>query len=429
MIIKNESVFGEKTMTYEAAVQYIHSLLKFGIQPGLERITELLAELGNPQAEMRFVHVAGTNGKGTTSTMLSEILSAAGHKTGLFTSPYVFDFCERIRVNGESIPHKRLAEIVETVQGAVDLLKKRGVEPTEFEAVTASALLYFKQERCDFAVLEVGIGGRLDSTNAIPCPAAAVITSVSLDHTQILGDTIEQIAYEKSGIIKTGGTVVTTTAQDKAALAVIEKTAGEKAARLIVGDVEQAAVSGKTLAGMDLDYNGLSVHIPLAGGHQVENAVGVIEAARTLGIPDSLIRQGIERTVIRGRMEFVPGLPPMLLDGGHNPECAAALNRLLLDFAADYKITVLLGMMADKDCEKYISEILPLCCRAVVTMPKNPRAAKAQTLAQIAGKFLQNLTVEENPKYALETAKQMTGENGLLLVCGSFYLLSDIFHN
>ena len=177
-------------MNYEDSVKYIHSLLKFGMNLGLRRISALLNELGNPQEKLEFVHVAGTNGKGTTSTMLSSILCAAGKKTGLFTSPYVFDFCERIQINKKNIPHDDLSLVVEKVKNACDRLSAKGTEPTEVEAITAAAMLYFYEQKCDAVVLEVGLGGRYDSTNIIPCPKAAVITSISLDHTKILGDTV-----------------------------------------------------------------------------------------------------------------------------------------------------------------------------------------------------------------------------------------------
>lgn len=414
-------------MNYEDSVKYIHSLLKFGMNLGLERISALLNELGNPQEKLEFVHVAGTNGKGTTSTMLSSILCAAGKKTGLFTSPYVFDFCERIQINNKNIPHDDLSLVVEKVKNACDRLSAKGTEPTEFEAITAAAMLYFYEQKCDAVVLEVGLGGRYDSTNIIPCPKAAVITSISLDHTKILGDTVEKIAAEKCGIIKNGGTVITTSEQNENALSVIKDTVKEKNGRLLIGDVSAAEILSEDIFGTEISYNGLTVKIPLVGRHQVENTVGVITAARALGISDEFIKKGIESTVIHARMEIISRSPVIMLDGGHNPECAAALENVLVRFAGDKSITVLIGMMADKDTKDYLAAILPHCKTAVFTKPSNPRAEDENVLLREGKCFCRDVVSVKDPKDAYKKAESLVKNGDMLLVCGSFYLLSDIF--
>lgn len=414
-------------MNYEDSVKYIHSLLKFGMNLGLRRISALLNELGNPQEKLEFVHVAGTNGKGTTSTMLSSILCAAGKKTGLFTSPYVFDFCERIQINNKNIPHDDLSLVVEKVKNACDRLSAKGTEPTEFEAITAAAMLYFYEQKCDAVVLEVGLGGRYDSTNIIPCPKAAVITSISLDHTKILGDTVEKIAAEKCGIIKNGGTVITTSEQNEKALSVIKDTVKEKNGRLLIGDVSAAEILSEDIFGTEISYNGLTVKIPLVGRHQVENTVGVITAARALGISDELIKKGIESTVIHARMEIISRSPVIMLDGGHNPECAAALENVLVRFAGDKSITVLIGMMADKDTKDYLAAILPHCKTAVFTKPSNPRAEDENVLLREGKCFCRDVVSVKDPKDAYKKAESLVKNGDMLLVCGSFYLLSDIF--
>lgn len=414
-------------MNYEDSVKYIHSLLKFGMNLGLQRISALLNELGNPQEKLEFVHVAGTNGKGTTSTMLSSILCAAGKKTGLFTSPYVFDFCERIQINNKNIPHDDLSLVVEKVKNACDRLSAKGTEPTEFEAITAAAMLYFYEQKCDAVVLEVGLGGRYDSTNIIPCPKAAVITSISLDHTKILGDTVEKIAAEKCGIIKNGGTVITTSEQNEKALSVIKDTVKEKNGRLLIGDVSAAEILSEDIFGTEISYNGLTVKIPLVGRHQVENTVGVITAARALGISDELIKKGIESTVIHARMEIISKSPVIMLDGGHNPECAAALENVLVRFAGDKNITVLIGMMADKDTKDYLAAILPHCKTAVFTKPSNPRAEDENVLLREGKCFCRDVVSVKDPKDAYKKAGSLVKNGDMLLVCGSFYLLSDIF--
>lgn len=414
-------------MNYEDSVKYIHSLLKFGMNLGLQRISALLNELGNPQEKLEFVHVAGTNGKGTTSTMLSSILCAAGKKTGLFTSPYVFDFCERIQINNKNIPHDDLSRVVEKVKNACDRLSAKGTEPTEFEAITAAAMLYFYEQKCDAVVLEVGLGGRYDSTNIIPCPKAAVITSISLDHTKILGDTVEKIAAEKCGIIKNGGPVITTSEQNEKALSVIKDTVKEKNGRLLIGDVSAAEILSEDIFGTEISYNGLTVKIPLVGRHQVENTVGVITAARALGISDEFIKKGIESTVIHARMEIISRSPVIMLDGGHNPECAAALENVLVRFAGDKNITVLIGMMADKDTKDYLAAILPHCKTAVFTKPSNPRAEDENVLLREGECFCRDVVSVKDPKDAYKKAESLVKNGDMLLVCGSFYLLSDIF--
>lgn len=414
-------------MNYKDSVKYIHSLLKFGMNLGLRRISALLNELGNPQEKLEFVHVAGTNGKGTTSTMLSGILCAAGKKTGLFTSPYVFDFCERIQINNKNIPHDDLSLVVEKVKNACDRLSAKGTEPTEFEAITAAAMLYFYEQKCDAVVLEVGLGGRYDSTNIIPCPKAAVITSISLDHTKILGDTVEKIAAEKCGIIKNGGTVITTSEQNEKALSVIKDTVKEKNGRLLIGDVSAAEILSEDIFGTEISYNGLTVKIPLVGRHQVENTVGVITAARALGISDEFIKKGIESTVIHARMEIISRSPVIMLDGGHNPECAAALENVLVRFAGDKNITVLIGMMADKDTKDYLAAILPHCKTAVFTKPSNPRAEDENELMREGECFCRDVVSVKDPKDAYKKAESLVKNGDMLLVCGSFYLLSDIF--
>ena len=414
-------------MNYQEAVDYIHSLLAFGIKPGLERISALLAELGNPQNDLRFVHVAGTNGKGSTSTMLSHILKAGGYKTGLFTSPYVFSFCERIQINNANIPEADLANTVARVKSAIEGLNAGGIVPTEFEAITAAALLYFKEQQCDYAVMEVGLGGRYDSTNVIPAPEVCVITSVSLDHTKILGDTIEQIAAEKAGILKQGSVCVTTTRQDPTALSVICNTAEQQGCALTVANTEAAQVISESLTETVFSYCGEAYTVHLSGRHQIENAVGVIEAARKLsGVTETHIREGLQNTVMRGRMEYRKGTPPLLLDGGHNPECAEALREVLKRFAPP-TITAVIGMMADKDTGQYLKTVAPLCKEIYFTKPNNPRAAEPAVL-QSAIQDIKVITfTEESPKSALQQAINATPQDGLVLVCGSFYLLSDLF--
>lgn len=410
-------------LNYDEAVEYIHSFLKFGIKPGLERINALLNELGNPQNDIKFIHVAGTNGKGTTSTMLSNILVESGYKVGLFTSPYVFDFCERIQLNNKNISKNDMTLIVNELMPVIDKLKLDGVEPTEFEVITAAALLYFSKQKCDYAVMEVGLGGRYDSTNIIPTPEAAVITSISLDHINVLGDTVEKIAAEKCGIIKDNAFVVISSRQNKEALEVIKNTVKDKNAVLQIADFDGARIISQKIEGTEIEYRGEKFFIPLVGIHQVENTVGVIEAAKHIpNVTYDSIYKGIKKTVIHGRMELIK--PNVFIDGGHNEGCAKALKSVIKEHLSDKKICAVIGMMADKETEKYLSLILPLCDRVIFTRPDNPRSENPEVLKRIAEKYIDKVSIESNPKSAYNKAVNL-GE--FTLVCGSFYLISDIF--
>jgi len=410
-------------LTYEQAVEYIHSLLVFGIKPGLERINILLERLGKPQDKIKFIHIAGTNGKGSTSTMLANALISAGYKTGLFTSPYVFDFCERIKTDGENIPKSDLADIVSRIKPVIENLSESGIVITEFEAITAAALLYFYEQKCDYAVMEVGLGGRFDATNVIKRPEVAVITSISKDHTKILGDTVEKIAFEKCGIIKENSTVVTTSLQDKEALKVIEKTAREKSSLLITADFDSVRIISESKNGTEFVYKDNKYFVSLEGRHQVENAIGVIEAARQIeGVKEKDIVFSLKNTVMHGRMELIGD--NVLIDGGHNEECSKALSAVLESEFFDRDITAVIGMMADKDCEKYLSNVLPHCKRVIFTKPDNPRSEDPERLCDYSKKYIDKIDVEIDPKIAYHRAVE---SSPFVLVCGSFYLISDIF--
>lgn len=412
-------------MTYEQAVDYIHSLLVFGIKPGLERLNVLLEKLENPQDNLKFIHIAGTNGKGSTSTMISNALISANYKTGLFTSPYVFDFCERIRINDTNIPKQDLADVVSRVKPIIDELSKNGLVITEFEAITAVALLYFSEQKCDYAVMEVGLGGRFDATNVIKKPEVAVITSISKDHTNILGDTIEKIAFEKCGIIKDGIPVVTTSLQDNEAFKVIEKTVKEKNTNLTVADFDNVEILSEGKNGTDFIYKNKRYFVSLDGRHQVENAIGVIEALNKIEkVEYDDIVYSLKHTVMHGRMERIGD--NVLIDGGHNEECSRALSSVLKSEYSDKEITAVIGMMADKDCEKYLSNVLPCCKRVIFTKPDNPRSESPERLFEYSKKYIDKISIEINPKNAYHKAVE---NSQFVLVCGSFYLLSDIFKN
>lgn len=413
-------------MNYTQSVEYIHSLLAFGIKPGLERINMLLEMLGNPQDKIKTVHIAGTNGKGSTSTMLSNMLIAEGKKTGLFTSPYVIDFCERIQIDGENINKEILAESITKVREKIEELNKKDIIITEFEAITAAAFLCFYEQGCEWAVIEVGLGGRFDATNVLKSPEAVVITSISLDHTKILGDTVSKIAFEKCGIIKAGTRVITSLNQKADAFDVIRKTCEDKGARLIFTNPKSVKITADTIFGTEFNYNNEHYRTRLTGNHQIENTVNAIEAAKVLGISQNAIAKGIENTKMLARMEIIGENPLIIRDGGHNEGCAEALHDFLVKYNVK-NINMLVGLMADKDVEGYVQKIAPLCKSIVTVTPSNPRALNGAELKIIAEKYCENCKFINNPKegykYILSNAK----EDETVLVCGSFYMMSDVF--
>lgn len=413
-------------MNYNEAIEYIHSLLQFGIKPGLERISLLLEALGNPQDKIKTIHIAGTNGKGSTSTHLANILTSAGYKTGLYTSPYVIDFCERIQLDGENIPKDCLARTVTKVKSEIEKLNEQGIVITEFEALTATAFLYFYESGCDYAVIEVGLGGRFDATNVIKKPEAVVITSISLDHTKILGDTISQIAFEKCGVIKYGIPVITSHNQKQQALEVIRKTATEKNCNLIIANSRNAKVLFDIMSAVKFAYKDSYYVLKLMGEHQIENAVNVIETARVLGIDDRYIKEGLAKSTMLARMEIIGKNPLIIRDGGHNEGCANALYDVLKKHIAG-NINMLIGLMADKDVEGYVGKIAPLCKSIVAVTPSNPRALDCESLKEIAEKYCKNIKAINNPKEGYKYILSNTKKDETILVCGSFYMMSDVF--
>ena len=315
-------------MDYKQALEYINGSSWRKSRLGLERVTELLSRMGNPQAELKFVHVAGTNGKGSICAMLASVLKRAGLKTGLFTSPYLRRFNERMQINGEQISDTELAGIVTELRRHADAMDEH---PTEFEMMTAAALRWFADSGCDIVVLEVGLGGRYDATNAIPCPECCVIANIGLDHTAILGDTLESIAYEKAGIIKYGAAVVLYQ-QYGETMETVREVCREKSAELIVPDFDDISVEFDSIDGQVFSYGGESYAIPLLGAHQLRNAATVLETIEVLRrqgweIDHDAVESGLYSVAWPARFEVLHADEPwFVLDGGHNPQCAAALR-------------------------------------------------------------------------------------------------------
>lgn len=418
-------------MSYQESLDRVNSLLKFGMKPGLERVRELLSRLGNPQDGLRFIHVAGTNGKGSVCTMLSCILRQAGCKTGLFTSPYVVDFRERMQINGKMIPCDELERHVDKVMAVVDEMAAEGLIVTEFEVVTAIAIHWFADKKCDVVVLEVGLGGRYDATNVIGTPLVSVICSISLDHTAILGDTIEQIAFEKCGIIKHGGVTVTYPNQTEEALCVIMRRAAEEENTLLMGNMNAVEIDHEDIFGTSICYGGMNIRIPFAGRHQIANAVTVIETAKVLGrsglpVRDEHMIAGIASASIPARMELLCYQPLVILDGAHNADGSAVLAQSIRSYLPDKKINAIFGMMSDKDYRTSASLIAPLCRKIITVTPTNPRALPAEDLAKVVKAWCDDVTAAQSLKKALSCALEQLDRDDVLLICGSLYLAGDM---
>jgi len=433
-------------MTYTQALDFIHSTCWKGSRPGLERTRELTDRLGRPQDSLRFIHVAGTNGKGSTSAMLAAILQKAGYKVGLYTSPFILRFNERMRINGQDIPDRELAEITEFVMPHAEAMADT---PTEFELITAIALVYFARHSCDYVVFEVGMGGRLDSTNIIDAEtvAASVITGIAMDHTAFLGNTPEQIAAEKAGIIKTGVPVVfggnhapvgTLPSSDSLATAqscarLIREKATEVGAPYLETDHTKLANIRADLFGTNFDFGERKdLHISLAGLYQPYNTATVLTVIdllreRGLTIPEEAIREGLASVKWPARFEILSGDPLIIADGGHNPEGIDAAIESVKTYFKDEKILLLTGVMADKDYDRMVARMGEVAERAFCVRPANDRAldpAKyAESFRAIGIPAQGYATVAEGVRAAIETASR---EGKALLCLGSLYMYGEV---
>lgn len=414
-------------MNYEEALQYISGTEWFGSKLGLERVSELLERLGNPQNALKFVHIAGTNGKGSCSSMLASVLKASGYKTGLFTSPYIWRFNERMQINGKEIGDEVLAKLVERVQPVADGMEDH---PTEFEIMTAVALLWYAEEECDIAVLEVGMGGRFDATNVIPCPEVAVIMNIGLDHTQILGNTVEKIAFEKGGIIKPGSKVVLYR-QKEEATEVIRTICAERCADLRISDPSALSLEFDSLEGQAFTYKGEKYAIPLLGAHQRKNAAAVIEAACALRengwkISQDDLEHGLYSVYWPARFELCAEEPDFIVDGGHNPQCAATVVENLANYFPDQRHVLLVGVLKDKDYPELFRILNLAADEYVCVTPNSKRALDAKLLGEHLSAFGKPVTVCESIEEAVFTAIDLAGEDGMVCAVGSLYMSGQI---
>lgn len=415
-------------MNAEQAIAYIHSVCWKGSIPGLGRTQELLEKMGNPEKKLKFVHIAGTNGKGSTAAMTASILRKAGYRTGLYTSPYIYRFHERIQVDGVEISDEDLTEITEYVKPLADSMAQ---SPTEFELVCCIAFEYFYRKKCEIVVLEVGMGGAWDATNVIEVPEVAVITNIGLDHTEYLGDTVEKIAETKSGIFKPHGHAVVYRSTPSVE-AVYERVCAERDVSLRKADFEGLVLKAHTLEGQVFDCGSRkNLVLPLLGDHQLHNASVVLSIADTLigegwKISEQNIYDGIRDVRWPGRFDIVCRKPLFIIDGGHNPQCIEALVKNIRDYLAGKKVVALTGVLADKDYADMYKPVMPLVDRFVCITPPNPRKLEAEQLARYLRQAGAQAQASESILDGVKKAMDLAGEDGVVLCFGSLYSIGGI---
>lgn len=414
-------------MTPEEAIGYIENYSWSATRLGLGRTRELLAGLGDPQKKLKFIHVTGSNGKGSTCAMLDAVLRRAGFRTGLYTSPYIQRFSERIQVDGEPIPGAALSALTERVRAVAEAMEDH---PSQFELVTAIAMEYFAAQKCDVVVLEVGMGGELDSTNVIDSPEAAVITNVGLEHTEYLGDTLEKIAATKAGIIKPGCCAVCYGGAPEVT-GVVAEVCRQRGVPLARVDFTDLTPLESGLEGQSFAWKGTQYRLALLGAHQLCNAATALETVAALrrrgwDIPEKAVADGLAHVKWPARLEVLGRKPLFLVDGGHNPQCAQALTESLGALLPGKKVVFLLGVLRDKDYGRMMRLLLPFAEKFVCLTPLSPRALPASELAQYLTGLGATACAAESVKDGIETALAAAGEDGAVVAFGSLYLVGAI---
>lgn len=421
-------------MNYVESLSYLENLGKFGIQLGMERIEGLLRELGNPEQKIKTIHVTGTNGKGSVTSMITNILLAANLKVGKFTSPHLVRYNERICLNGQEISDEAFATTITAVKAAADSIVKKGVcdQPTQFEILTAAAFLYFCLEKVDYAVIEVGMGGLWDSTNVIT-PVVSVITNVSLDHTDRCGDSVERIAMQKAGIIKEKVPLVTAAEGDNALGPIVTMAMFKEApvylyGKAFYGTEVESSMDGQKFTLHAGDFYASDYEIKLPGEHQIKNTSVAIVAAKLVSKQDDRINElalhlGVANTLWPGRLERVSKKPDLILDGAHNPDGAKALRSALDKYYPGQKVHFVFGMMGDKDMSGVIKTLIHNDDVVyTVRADGGSRAAEAEALAELVGA---NAIPMNSLAEAYHKAAAETGKDGIICVCGSLYLVGE----
>lgn len=422
-------------MKYEEAMKYITEVGNFGSNYGLERTYKLLEHLGNPERDLKLIHIAGTNGKGSTTSMITEILMGEGYKVGMYTSPFIEEFEERIQINRNNIPKESLAILMDEIKVAVDKVIEAGYNhPTEFEIITVLMLLYFKKENIDFGVIEVGLGGTLDSTNVIK-PIIQVITSISFDHTNLLGNTLEKIAMEKAGIIKKGIPTVIYPQQEEV-LKVIKNKCFEMDSELYIANNEN--LKFKNIVNLDKPYqllkynNEIDILLPLLGEHQIINlsvamqAIEVLNNKNIIDISIANIVKSIKNVSWKGRLEVLSNNPYVVIDGAHNIQGIKTLSRNIKKYFKYKNLYLILGILADKDVEEMIKIITPMAKKVYSVTPNSIRGELAESLKDEVSKFNKNCKAFDKYEEAYLEALNDASEKDLILASGSLYMIGDM---
>ncbi|ACL75801.1 bifunctional folylpolyglutamate synthase/dihydrofolate synthase [Ruminiclostridium cellulolyticum] len=419
-------------MHYEAALEYLHGTLKFGSIFGLDRITKLLDLMGNPHKKLKFIHIAGTNGKGSTTAFISSILIEAGYRTGMFTSPYIQRFTERIKVDNNEISNDELAELISQIKNCIEKMVSNGFEhPTEFEIITAASMEYFYKKKCDIVVLEVGLGGIVDSTNVIDTPEASVVTSISMDHMDRLGETLGEIAYQKAGIIKQDGVVVLYP-QEQEAEEVIERVSKEKNAQIHKVDFSTIYDKGFSLSEQIFDYKDYrNIKIGLLGDHQMRNAAVAIDTCELLcnkgfALTHRNILDGLEKTRWPGRLEIINKNPLVLIDGAHNLEGGQALNTALDKYFTQKKKIFVVGFLRDKDYIGIMDMLGNKADTIITVTPNNERAVPSAELAEILKSYSNHVVDGMSIENGLQTAVGLADSESVICAFGSLYMIGEI---
>ncbi len=429
-------------MDYRQALNYIENTGKFGSRLGLENVSRLLDILGNPHRDLRIIHVAGTNGKGSTCSFINSMLIYQGYNVGLYTSPYLEEFNERIKINNVNISDEDLAQSVSRVSDAIGQMIEEGCDhPTEFEIITACAFLYFRDRDVDFAVIEVGLGGRLDATN-VCIPLVSAITSISMDHTEYLGDTLARIAFEKGGIIKNKRPVVLYQQSDEVE-SVISSICSERDSELFITENDKIEYISEGMSSQSVNlevmghfYSGIEISLP--GRHQARNLSVALSVLRLLEISSDIsqvdteaLYRSIRETRWPGRMEVIKTEPLTIIDGAHNPDGAAILSESVDRYLVGKKINLVFGMLRDKDILSVAKMLAVRANRIIITEPESPRAASS---AEVHGIILEALRGEDVPditeipdiEEAVRHAQSMAGDGEAVIYAGSLYMIGRV---
>ena len=425
-------------MNYEEAMNFIQNTNKFGSVLGLDNIRELLERLGNPQDQLRVVHIAGTNGKGSTLAFLAGIFRESGYRAGRYVSPASFSYEERFRINEENISKKDLCFYMEKIKNVAEERVKDGLShPTMFEIETALSFLYFLDKKVDVVLLETGMGGRLDATNVVKKPIATVIASIGMDHMQFLGDTLEKIASEKAGIIKEGCPVISYD-NTKEVNEVIKNKAKQMHAKVTFVNSAGIRVLQESLNGESFSYRSSDgrwyekIEIPLLGRHQINNAALALETLNVIKnyycISDFQTEDGMRKTIWRGRIEILEREPMVICDGAHNPDGAKSLLSFLQNNFTNQRLIYIMGVLSDKDYEQMVQILAPAADKIYTVAPDNPRALSSRELCNCISKYHQNVEERQRLAECLSEVRQKAEKDDVIIICGTLSFQNELIN-